>query len=95
MWGGFDLLFTNLGMSLEAVILIVGFLGGLPFIAKDFRLGSVYYLVIGGGMFMWFYSLNQSGQSVNWSYALVFMFLALAFMALNLFNVRRNEGVVV
>lgn len=95
MWAGLELLFDNTGLPFEAVVLIIVFLGGLMFIAKDFRLGLIYYFVSGSGCFLWFYRLAELGNNINWSYGVVFMLLALAFMALNLFSVKDNSGVVV
>lgn len=94
MWGGFELIATNVGFSFENIILMIVFTGGLIFAAKDFRLASIYWLVSSGGAFLWFYQLSQSDPTINWSFALALFFISLVLMAFNLFNIRRNPEVV-
>ena len=91
----FTTIASNLGVSIHNLILIISALGGFIFAGKDFRLATIYWFVIGAGNFLWMFTLFNKGEPVSYYPALVFMFLALVVMALNLLFVRKNAGVVI
>jgi len=84
---GLTLIATNLGMSLENIILFIIMVGCIVFFAKDFKLGVVLSFVAAACSFMLFYALEW-----DWSNALIVMFLCLILMAISLFFVGGVTG---
>lgn len=91
----FETIATNLAMSIENVILLVAWLGGLVFAAKDFRLATIYWFVITAGTFLWMYTMAADGVNVDYYFSLVLMFISLVLMALNLLFIKKNAEVVI
>jgi len=60
---GFESLLTmlanNLGASMEAIVIIITFLGSLLFMANDVRLGLVILLIFFASEFVVFYSFGM------------------------------------
>lgn len=55
-----NLMAGNLGVSLEAAVLLVTFLGSLLFMARDLRIGLVILLVLFSSEFIVFYITGLS-----------------------------------
>lgn len=72
-------------MAFTDVILIVLVVGSLIFFAMDFKLGAVLSFFLSGACFIWFYSLYSAGDDVEYSKALILMFLYLVIMSLSLY----------
>jgi hypothetical protein len=91
----FAMIGTNLGMEFFNVVLLVAWLGGLIFCAKDFRLGLIFWFVLHGGLTLWMYILYTGGADVDYTYSLVSFLISLVLMALDLMFIRKNAGVVI
>jgi len=85
----------NLGFAIENIILLIAWLGGLIFAAKDFRLATIYWFVISAGVFLWIYNLQSNGELVSYYFSLTLMFISLVIMAINLLFIRQNAEVVI
>lgn len=86
---------TALGVGIENIILIIAWLGGLIYAAKDFRLATIYWFVISAGVFLWMFNLNAAGEPVEYYFSLVLTLISLVVMALNLIFIKENAGVVI
>ena len=85
----------NLGIGIENIILIIAWLGGLIFAAKDFRLATIYWFVISGGVFLWIHVLENNGDPVSYYFSLIAFLLSLVIMSLNLLFINKNSDVVI
>lgn len=81
MWRGFQLIFDNVKMQAETVLLLILSIGCLVFAAKDLRLGLLMLFITSGGLFIWFYS-----QSMTWAPSLVVMLMSLVGMVFTLYS---------
>lgn len=91
----FTTIASNLGVALENIILIIAWLGGLIYAAKDFRLATIYWFIISGGVFLWMYSLQTAGEPITYYFSLVTFLLSLVLMSLNLLFIKQNADVVI
>lgn len=71
---------TNLGFTLENIILLCTALGSMIFMAKDFRTGIIILFIIFGSEFMMFYSTGMDSF-----FALIAFLLTFALLALSLY----------
>lgn len=91
MWRGVSLLSENVGMGFELLMLFVLTLGGVVFMARDFKVGLIYEFVVSGVLFVWYY---QSG----WNHvpALVALFLNVVLLVFSLWaSVKASKEPVV
>lgn len=91
----FTTIASNLGVGIENLILIVAWLGGLIYAAKDFRIATIYWFIISGGVFLWTYTMFNNGQPVNYTFSLTLFLISLVVMSLNLLFIRQNAEVVI
>lgn len=70
---------NNVGISLEATIIIIFLLGGFIFYAKSFQIGIIIQFVGSGALFMMFYALG-----LNYTYPIVIFFMSLVVLSLSL-----------
>lgn len=91
----FTTIASNLGVGIENLILIVAWLGGLIYAAKDFRIATIYWFIISGGIFLWTYTMFNNGQPVNYTFSLTLFLISLVVMSLNLLFIRQNAEVVI
>lgn len=96
MNGTMNIAFTaiedNIAMSFEWTIILIVFLGGLLFYAKDFKLGVVLHFFGFGLIFMWFYA-----ASYYYIPAMVIFFIFMVILAFTLYGVAKTaqQGAVI
>lgn len=83
---GIDLIASNLDMSLEIIVCILAWLGGIIFYAKDFRLGTFVHILFFGGLLVWFYE-----QSMMWQLPLIVMILHTIFLSFSLYATYKSS----
>lgn len=82
MWAVFNQVAGNVFITFENLILLLVFLGGLIFYARDARIGAILHFVAYALVFMWFYEAG-----LFWYGALILMFIFLIFLAFSLYAV--------
>ena len=86
MWDAFTSITANVGFSFENLILILVFVGGLIFYARDFRIGTMLHFIGFALVFMWFYEAGYT-----YGTPLILMFVFLIFLALSLYAVDKSS----
>lgn len=90
---GFTNMVTALGIgSFELLVVLVLFLGGLIFYAKDFKVGVVMSFLKDAAVFIWFYEAG-----LNFTLPLIMFFLDLVILAFTLYAVQKSaeKGVLI
>ena len=88
MWAVFEFLIpSNVGVSLESIILLGANLGLLVFYAKNFKLGVLMGFMINGITFLGFYQFE-----LNWVLPLILIFMNLIIMSLTLYSVNKVDS---
>lgn len=95
MWLPYELVAEGTGFSIESILLLILFLGGLVFAAKSFQIALIYYLVSSCGLFLLLYSWSSVDASINWVPSLTFMLMSMAMISLSLLFVKKQEVSVV
>lgn len=83
---GLTYIASNLGVTFEILLLFVGVLGSLIFYARDFRVGIIMTFLTTTLIFMATYAL-----SLNYTPALVVVFMSLIIMAFSFYGVGRDS----
>lgn len=78
---------TILGMSFPDFVILLIFLLGWIFLAKDIKIGLIFYLLAFGAGFIFFVSAGLPTNKI-----LIASFLALLAMALSLFSGHQKRG---
>jgi len=87
-WGlPFTSIATNLGVSMDYIILIIAVFGSLIFYAKDFKIGLIMTFLFSGLSFMLSYAVGG-----NWMPSAVVFFMSLAAMSLSLYAVSKAQA---
>ena len=84
MWDVFNTVATNVGVELHNIFIIVIFLGGLIFYAKDYKLGIVLHFVGFGCLFMALYAME-----LPFAPALILFIMFGVIMALTLYTISK------
>lgn len=77
-------------MSFDKIIILVFVLGGIIFVAKNFKFGVLYWFLGSGALFIAYHGWNESDPNINYGLPLIIFFMSLAIMALSLFFVDKN-----
>jgi len=86
MWPVFDQIAGNLAVTFENIILLLLFLGGLVFYAKDFKIGAMFHFFMYALAFMWFFATGR-----DYSNSLILMFIFLIIMSISIFAVAKTQ----
>lgn len=77
---------ANIGISLEAALLLIIVLGSLIFMAKDFKLGMLMLFIMSGLLTMLFYNYQ-----VNFYPSLIVFFMSLVILAFSFYAVAKSS----
>ena len=85
VWPVFYTIADNVGVSFESLIILLLFIGGIIFYARDFKVGLLLHWFAFGLSFLWFYF-----QGLNWTIALVLFFMFLVLIALSFYSMAKT-----
>jgi hypothetical protein len=88
MWAVFDLLGSNLGVTFQFIIILVFSVGSFIFIAKDFTIGMMVFLLTHASIFIWFYEAG-----FNYYVPLTLFFMGLVILSLNLYSHLKQSNI--
>lgn len=91
MWDAFIDISTNLGMSIENIILILIFLAGIIAAAKDFKIAIIWWFIGNACAFIGLYTWHQSDATIYYGNSLIALFMSLVIMALSLYPIKKTS----
>lgn len=89
---------TNIGMSIEYVLVILLTLGAMLFMAKNFKLGVMLLFFTSGVMFIVVFGANQYySAGMNYAPFLAIFFISLVIMVFTVYSASRSaqEGSII
>jgi hypothetical protein len=81
------LITTNLGVSFETLIVLLYFVGGILFYARDFKIGAMIDFLLGAVIFVWFYL-----EGYNYAKILIILFIRVIILSFSLYAVAKAEN---
>jgi hypothetical protein len=81
----FDVVASNLGMSIESIILLLVLLTGLIAYARGFQVGIITHFVMLAATFIWFYSAG-----LQYGIVLICMLMTLVILCLSIYSMAKT-----